>query len=119
MPIIPGKPWRESRFVVIWEFRIQLTKRRAFERAYGANGDWAKFFRKGKGYVATELIRDSQQSDRYVTLDYWKSRKHYEAFKRENRKTYQLLDERCGALTARELEIGQFSRRSLPESRTE
>lgn len=97
-------------FVVVWEFRVRATKRRAFERAYGPDGEWAKFFRRGKGYIATELMCDSQQPDRYLTLDFWKSYKHYEQFKNQNREIYRLIDERCESLTATESEIGQFSR---------
>jgi heme-degrading monooxygenase HmoA len=100
----------QAGFVIVWEFRVHLIKRRAFERSYGSEGDWAKFFRTGRGYLGTELLRDWQQPDRYITLDYWKSRRHYETFKKQNRKTYQLIDERCEALTTRESEIGQFSR---------
>lgn len=103
---------QHSTFVVVWEFRIKSRKRRAFERAYGPDGEWSKFFRKGKGYIATELIRDSQQPDRYITLDYWKSRKHYEIFKKQNRKLYEIIDARCEALTAEECEIGQFTRKA-------
>jgi heme-degrading monooxygenase HmoA len=102
---------RDSDFVIIWEFRIRRRKRREFERAYGPDGEWAKFFRTGKGYIATELIRDSQKPDRYITLDFWRSRKHYENFKKQNRKMYQTIDKRCEALTTHEYEIGQFSRR--------
>jgi heme-degrading monooxygenase HmoA len=113
---VPIKPTSRSHvgikasFVVVWEFRIRATKRRAFERAYGPDGDWAMFFQKGKGYLGTELIRDEQDADRYLTLDFWKSQKHYERFKRQNRKIYQLIDQRCESLTANESEIGQFSR---------
>ena len=113
---MPIKPTSRSHvgikasFVVVWEFRIRATKRRAFERAYGPDGDWAMFFQKGKGYLGTELIRDEQDAGRYLTLDFWKSQKHYERFKRQNRKIYQLIDQRCESLTANESEIGQFSR---------
>ena len=100
-----------STFVIIWEFLINPRKRRAFELAYGPDGEWARFFRKGSGYLRTELIRDSQKPERYITLDYWKSRKHYETFIRQNRKMYETIDETCEILTTRELEIGKFSRR--------
>jgi heme-degrading monooxygenase HmoA len=102
---------RQSAFVIIWEFRINLRKRRAFERAYGPDGDWAKFFREGKGYLGTELIHDTQQPDRYLTMDYWKSRANYETFKKQNRKMYEIIDQKCEALTTKEVEIGKFSRR--------
>ena len=110
-PIRQRQCSRAACFVIIWEFRIRRRKRRDFERAYGSDGEWAKFFRKGKGYIATELIRDSQQPDKYITLDYWRSRNHYENFRKQNRKMYQAIDERCEALITHEYEIGQFSRR--------
>jgi hypothetical protein len=111
---------RQSTFVIIWEFLINPRKRRAFELAYGPDGEWARFFRKSPGYLCTELICDSQKPKRYITLDYWKSRKHYEIFKRQNRKMYEIIDERCEVLTTRELEIGKFSRRIVnPESPSE
>lgn len=102
---------RPSAFVIIWEFHVNARKRRAFERAYGPDGDWAKFFREGKGYLGTELIQDTQQPDRYLTMDYWKSRANYEMFKKQNRKMYEIIDQKCKALTTKEVEIGKFSRR--------
>jgi heme-degrading monooxygenase HmoA len=108
---------RQSAFVIIWEFRINLRKRRAFERAYGPDGDWAKLFREGKGYLGTELIHDTQQPDRYLTMDYWKSRANYETFKKQNRKMYEIIDQNCEALTTKEVEIGKFSRRTTSAAR--
>jgi quinol monooxygenase YgiN len=102
-------------FVIVWEFRIRTARRRMFERAYGPDGEWAKFFRKGKGYLGTELIRDEDDAARYLTLDFWKSRKHYERFKHQNREMYQSIDEKNKSLTTRESEIGQFSRRASKE----
>ncbi len=100
---------QDSGLVIVWEFRVDSRKQRAFERAYGPDGDWARFFQTGRGYVGTELIHDSQHSDRYLTLDYWESSKHYEAFKRRNRQMYEMIDERCEALTTNEVEVGKFS----------
>jgi hypothetical protein len=105
-----GQTERHSAFVIIWEFRINPRKRRAFRLAYGPDGEWARFFRKGEGYLGTELICDSHEPVRYITLDYWKSRKHYEIFKKQNRKMYEIIDQRCEALTTKEVEIGMFSR---------
>ncbi len=97
-------------FAVIWEFRVTPRKRRAFERAYAREGVWAKFFRKGKGYIGTELIHDHRDPRRYLTLDFWKSRKHYENFKKQNQMEYEAIDAKCEVLTTTESEIGQFSR---------
>lgn len=110
-PIRRPQASRQSGFVIIWEFRINPRKRRAFERAYGSRGDWTTFFREARGYLGTELIRDAQTPNRYLTLDYWKSRKDHETFKKHNREMYEIIDQRCEALTTKEIEIGKFSRR--------
>jgi heme-degrading monooxygenase HmoA len=94
--------------VVIWEFRVPLKKRRAFERAYGTKGDWARLFRKESGYIRTDLIRDLNSAGRYVTLDYWRTRRHYERFKDKNREAYLMLDQKCEMLTSKEIRIGEF-----------
>lgn len=100
---------REATFVVVWEFHIHPKKRRAFERIYDRDGEWAQFFRIGKGYIRTELLRDPDIPNRYLTLDYWSSLEHYERFKMKNRATYELMDKKCEALTMKESEIGRFT----------
>jgi hypothetical protein len=118
---VPMKPSSRSHagtkagFVVVWEFRVTPRKRGAFEHAYGPDGEWAKFFRKGKGFIGTELIRDAHHADRYLTLDFWKSFKLYEQFRSQNQEMYELIDQRCESLTTQESEIGHFSRRASEE----
>ena len=115
MPTSRSPFGKNSGFVIVWEFRIRTVKRRVFERAYGPDGEWAALFRTGKGFLGTELIRDVHDADRYLTLDFWKSRKDYERFKRQNREMYESMDEKNKSLTTRESEIGQFSRRASKE----
>jgi heme-degrading monooxygenase HmoA len=102
----------KAEFVVIWEFRIRSGKHRAFERIYGPDGDWARLFRTGKGYIRTELIRDLETSRRYLTIDHWSSRKAYARFKKEKRTEYQAIDEKCALLTECEVLAGEFQRSS-------
>src|SRR5260370_42450325 len=90
----PGK----SEFVIVWEFRVRSGKRREFERVYGPDGDWARLFRTGKGYICTELVRDLKTPRRYLTFDRWASRQAYERFKKENRTQYQAIDETSASL---------------------
>jgi heme-degrading monooxygenase HmoA len=97
-----------TEFIVVWEFRVRSSKGPEFERIYGPDGVWVKFFRTGKGYLGTELIRDLKMPRRYLTVDVWTSREAYVRFKRKNRIEYQAIDERCGALTEDEVKIGDF-----------
>ena len=51
-----------------------------FERVYGPDGEWAAFFRGGRGYVGTELLRDVETPGRYLVIDRWDSREAYNDF---------------------------------------
>jgi quinol monooxygenase YgiN len=95
-------------FVIVWEFRVRPNKRRAFEKAYAPNGFWGTLFRRGNGYVRTELIRDRENPQRYLTIDVWVSRQAYERFKKRNRTEYLAIDKECESLTRSEKLIGEF-----------
>ena len=42
-----------------------------FERHYDASGAWAQLFRKNAGFQGTQLLRDAENSRRYLTVDRW------------------------------------------------
>jgi ribosomal-protein-alanine N-acetyltransferase len=89
---------------------VRSDKRRAFEKAYGPNGDWAGLFGQGEGYIRTELIRDPKTPGRYVTLDFWKSRQAYQRFKKRKLAAYKALDNKGNSLTESENLIGEFEK---------
>src|SRR5690242_9734229 len=104
-------------FTAVWEFRVNGGKRRAFEKAYAPDGNWAKLFRRAEGYIRTELIRDRETALRYVTLDFWTSRLEYQNFKKQNLAAYKALDKRCNSLTESERLIGEFEKFVPPNLR--
>ena len=95
-------------YVIVWEFLPKAGREREFEAAYGPDGDWARFFGRGPGYLGTELQRDVQHPRRYLTLDRWESRKAYEAFRAAHAAAYEALDRRFEALTESETPLGSF-----------
>ena len=99
---------RPPHFAVVWEFRIPLRKRRAFEKAYGPTGEWVELFTPAKGFVRTELLRDRDTPGRYLTIDYWHSRQAFAAFKKNKSAAYAVLDEKCSGLTKSESKVGEF-----------
>ncbi len=94
--------------VIVWEFRAQPGREDEFERVYGPEGDWANFFRRGEGYLGTELIRDVETPGRYVTIDRWASAAAYEDFRSRNSSEYEAIDRRCESLTEHEARLGSF-----------
>ncbi len=59
-----------------------------FERVYGSDGEWAGFFRRGRGYIGTELLRDVEAPGRYLVIGRWESADVYNAFVAEHREEY-------------------------------
>jgi quinol monooxygenase YgiN len=95
--------------VRVWEFRVLPKNRKNFERIYGPQGDWVRLFKKGKGYLRTELFRDAEIRGRYLTVDYWISKAAYDTFRREFDREFRTLDKKCESLTALEVSLGSFS----------
>jgi heme-degrading monooxygenase HmoA len=59
-----------------------------FERTYGPEGEWVEFFRQGRGYIGTEVLRDMEARSRYLVIDRWESADAYNAFVAERRGEY-------------------------------
>lgn len=97
-------------YAIVWEFQVKPESQPQFDEVYGPQGDWARFFRTGNGYIGTELIRDETNPHRYVTVDLWRSRQDYEAFRQQHRDEYHRIDQRCEQMTESEKALGAFER---------
>jgi heme-degrading monooxygenase HmoA len=101
--------WEEvAMYVVLWQFRSLVGRQSEFERAYGPSGEWAQLFRRGDGYLGTELLRRADDSGEYLVLDRWASRGAYEAFRARWSSEYRRLDRRLEEITEEEALIGAF-----------
>jgi hypothetical protein len=93
-------------YILIWEFVPKPESIQQFEVAYGPGGVWGIFFRRGSGYLGTELLKDNR---RYLTIDLWTSAAEYEVFKREHAEEYKKIDVDCESLTESETFLGAFT----------
>jgi len=94
--------------VILWEFVPKSGSERQFEAAYGSRGVWARLFQKGKGYLGSELIKDTD-STRYLTIDRWASEEDHRAFQTQYADEYKRIDGQCELLTQSEKFLGIFS----------
>jgi heme-degrading monooxygenase HmoA len=78
----------QNRTVIALVFSYEVRNATEFERVYGPAGEWADFFRRGTGYVGTELLRDVETPSRYLVVDRWDSAEAYNAFVSEYRDEY-------------------------------
>jgi len=74
--------------VIAIVFSYEVRAVAEFERAYGAEGEWAQFFKQGAGYIGTELLRDVENPGRYFVIDRWESADAYNAFAAGHRDEY-------------------------------
>ena len=95
-------------YVLLWRFRPLVGRQSDFERACGPSGPWVRLFRRGEGYLGTELLRRSDDSGEYLVLDRWASRAAYEAFLARWGSDYRRLDHRLEELTEEETPLGAF-----------
>ena len=89
-------------------FSYEVSEAAEFERVYGPDGEWAAFFRAGRGYVGTELLRDVEQPGRFLVIDRWESREAYNAFVEANRVEYMRRVDETAFLYVQELRTGTF-----------
>ena len=95
-------------FVIIWSFQPRPERVSEFEAAYGSDGLWARLFRKSPDFGGTELLRASDARGVYLTIDRWRSRAAFEAFRAEHADEYQTVDRACESLTLEEQLHGEF-----------
>ena len=95
-------------YTIVWAYKVSPEKRSEFEKIYAADGAWAKLFKKGKGYLGTDLIHSAVVPENYATVDNWESEADYEAFLARWRDEYEKLDQQCQGLTEEESCLGRF-----------
>jgi hypothetical protein len=91
---------------IVWEYDAEPAQLKEFELVYGPAGKWVEFFRRSPDYVGTEFFRSTESPERFITLDSWRSRTAYEAFRKTHAEEYAQLDEWCRALTRHERTLG-------------
>ena len=95
-------------YCALWEFRVRPGSEAAFESAYGADGDWARLFRRDPAWVRTELLRDRSEPGRYLTADFWEDAAAFDSFRQHFGADYEAVDRRCEAFTLSERKLGEF-----------
>lgn len=99
LPVTRSEWCDEGVFVRVWEYRVRPECVDAFERAYGAEGDWAQLFGREPGFIGTALFRDTSNALTFLTVDRWLDEESWTRFLARRRDEYDALDARCEELT--------------------
>jgi hypothetical protein len=94
-------------FLRLWAFRPASGREADFLRAYGPDGDWARLFRRARGFAGTELLSPTD-GGAWITIDRWERAEDWDTFRRELEAEYEALDHALEGLCAEERSIGDF-----------
>lgn len=92
-------------FLRIWRYRAAPGRAAEFATAYGPDGDWAALFRRGEGYLGTDLLHGE---DIALTIDRWRTAADWDRFLALHRADYEALDRRLAPLCCEDVEIASF-----------
>jgi heme-degrading monooxygenase HmoA len=91
---------------IVWEYEVRAEALAVFEQVYGEDGAWVEFFKRSPDYLGTELFKGVGDPARFITLDRWRDRPSYEAFRKTFSSEYSALDTECEKLIVRERTLG-------------
>lgn len=97
-----------ERFAYIWQYQIEPSRRSEFLAAYGPGGDWVELFSRDPAYLETKLLRDVANENRYLTIDFWKSKADRDSFGARYSDEFDELDGRCEVFTQQEEFLGDY-----------
>jgi heme-degrading monooxygenase HmoA len=87
-------------YVRVWEYEVEAGQVDDFIAAYGPAGAWARLFARAEGYGGTQLFRDVDRADRFLTVDRWAAAARWDAFLGRWGDNYGELDRRLHGLAA-------------------
>jgi heme-degrading monooxygenase HmoA len=96
-------------FIAVFLYELEPAAAERFSAAYGPDGESARFFARGDGYLGTELWRSSMSGE-YLVVDRWTSEAAYQTFLRAHEADYRRRSEKSEELYVRERPIGRFER---------
>ena len=81
-----------------------------FEKVFGPAGMWDEFLSLAKGYVGTQVRRESEAERQYRVLDFWTSHRWFEGFRKQYAAEFEWFHQRIVAegLVERQEVVGTY-----------
>ncbi|MBF0544415.1 MAG: antibiotic biosynthesis monooxygenase [Candidatus Riflebacteria bacterium] len=95
-------------YIILWRYKVRPENLSQFESAYGPAGRWVQLFKRGEGFISTELLHYSENNNEYLTIDRWNSREASKMFLANFDGEYKKIDFEMENLTLEETFLGSF-----------
>ena len=100
---------------VVWQFQVRPGQQKAFEKIYGADGEWTSLGRRSRSFLGSSFLRDQAQDTHYLLIEYWSEmviyEQHRKSFVTDLRKLEAQRDALCESITP----LGVFTGLDVPE----
>ena len=100
---------------VVWQFEILPDQGDAFERFYGADGEWTAVSRRSRSFLGSSFLRDLAHPERYLLVEYWSEMLVYERHLADFDSDLPQLEEQRQHFVVRMEALGVFSALDTPE----
>ena len=100
---------------VVWQVEIRAGASEAFERLYGADGDWTKLSRRSRSFLGSSFLREMGSETRYLLIEYWGEMVVYEKHLANFDDELKGLEQSRKALVENIQSLGVFTALDVPD----
>jgi hypothetical protein len=100
---------------VVWQFDTHPEHAEAFERFYGADGDWTRLSRRSRSFLGSSFLKDLASDRRYLLVEYWSEMVVYERHQADFADEVRELEAERTRLVAAIEPLGVFAALDVPE----
>jgi quinol monooxygenase YgiN len=100
---------------VMWQFDVKKGREEAFEKFYGADGEWTALNRQTRSYLGTSFLRDQNQPSRYLLIEYWSEMVVYEQHRASRSATIDAIETRRAELLDAAEPVGIYTALDVPD----
>ena len=100
---------------VVWNIEIAPGQGEAFERFYGADGEWTALSRKSRSFLGSSFLKDLARPERYLLVEYWSEMLVYERHLVDFDDEVKRLEEVRNRYIVRMEAMGVFSALDVPD----
>lgn len=94
-------------YCIIWKYDVDSSNQSEFEKEYGRQGSWFKFFEPCDDYLGHDLLKNTDGAS-YTLIDRWMSKADYDSFLKSNQLEYDQLNDKFKSLYSNEDCIGTY-----------
>jgi hypothetical protein len=100
---------------LVWQFEILPDQGDAFERFYGADGEWTAVSRRSRSFLGSSFLKDLAHTERYLLVEYWSEMLVYERHLADFSDDVRELEEQRQRFVVRMEALGLFSALDVPD----